>query len=68
MTVSRARYKAVFSRPQAVVSCSRMRADERRAASRRLEPMEEFEGGFLRSLMIGFGLAILASFLFVWFG
>lgn len=28
--------------------------------------MEEFEGGFLRHLMIGFGLALLVGFLFVW--
>jgi hypothetical protein len=29
--------------------------------------MEEFEGGFLRNLMIGFALAVIVSFLFVWF-
>jgi hypothetical protein len=28
--------------------------------------MEEFEGGFLRNLLIGFGLALLVGFLFVW--
>lgn len=30
--------------------------------------MQEFEGGFLRSLMIGFALALIVSFLYVWFG
>ncbi len=28
--------------------------------------MEEFEGGFLRSLMIGFLLAVAVGFIFVW--
>ncbi len=28
--------------------------------------MDEFGGGFLRSLMIGFALAIAVSFWFVW--
>jgi len=29
--------------------------------------MDEFGGGFLRSLLIGFGLAVGVSFLYVWF-
>jgi len=29
--------------------------------------MDEFGGGFLRSLMMGFFLALLLSFVFVWF-
>jgi hypothetical protein len=28
--------------------------------------MEEFEGGFLRNLMIGFLLAVAVGFIFVW--
>ena len=28
--------------------------------------MDEFGGGFLRSLMMGFFLALLLSFVFVW--
>jgi hypothetical protein len=30
--------------------------------------MDEFGGGFLRSVLIGFALAVAASFLYVWFG
>jgi hypothetical protein len=30
--------------------------------------MEEFEGGFLRNLMIGFLLAVAVGFIFVWWG
>ena len=29
--------------------------------------MEEFEGGFLRNFLIGFALALLFSFAYVWF-
>jgi hypothetical protein len=29
--------------------------------------MDEFEGGFLKSALIGLGLALLVSFGFVWF-
>jgi hypothetical protein len=29
--------------------------------------MDEFGGGFLRNLLIGFALALAVSFLFVWF-
>ncbi len=29
--------------------------------------MDEFGGGFLRSLMIGFVLAVAVSFIFVWY-
>ncbi len=29
--------------------------------------MDEFGGGFLRNLMIGFIMALAVSFLFVWF-
>jgi len=28
--------------------------------------MEEFEGGFLRNLMIGFLLAVAVGFIYVW--
>jgi len=28
--------------------------------------MEEFQGGFLRSLMIGFLLAVAVGFIYVW--
>jgi hypothetical protein len=34
---------------------------------RELEQMEEFEGGFLRSVIIGLVLALGFSILFVWF-
>jgi len=30
--------------------------------------MEEFEGGFLRNLLIAFALALLVAFAAVWFG
>jgi len=30
--------------------------------------MDEFGGGFLRSVLVGFGLAVAVSFLYVWFG
>ena len=41
-------------------------------AGARLKPsgdmnMDEFGGGFLRSLMIGFALAVAASFIYVWY-
>jgi hypothetical protein len=29
--------------------------------------MDEFGGGFQRSLMVGFALALAVSFLFVWY-
>ena len=29
--------------------------------------MDEFGGGFLRNALIGFALALAASFLFVWY-
>ena len=29
--------------------------------------MDEFGGGFLRSLMIGFVLAVAVSFIYVWY-
>lgn len=38
------------------------------AGSVREESMDEFNGGFLRSPMVGFALALLASFAYVWFG
>lgn len=38
-----------------------------RAELRELESMEEFEGGFLRSVVIGLVLALGFSILFVWF-
>ncbi len=29
--------------------------------------MDEFGGGFLRSVLVGFALAVAVSFLYVWF-
>lgn len=29
--------------------------------------MDEFGGGFMRNFMIGFALALLVSFMFVWY-
>jgi len=53
------------TRSRGRISCYKLERTDRRWRWR-VSEMEEFQGGFLRSLMIGFLLAVAVGFIYVW--